>query len=389
MNKEYRIATGWKVFLYIMAPVVTGLGFWLIYLAIDKADGGAGPELLLAGLGLFLIGFMAYSLIDGVKYRLTITEDRIISKGWRKTKELLFSDVREYHKDDNYLHFLPANDKLSKIKVSKYVERQGEIVAWASTRFINADEERVKREQQEILSNAEFGTTDEERARNLKKAQAVAKVLNGAAIVAGLWAFFYPQPYELVMGACLLIPVAAIFVLSFYKGLVSLADKKSAYPSVAAALMFPGFMLTLRAIIDFDILDYSNLWMLFAFSTVILTFTILKAVNQFNLQKGSFWSKAVVVFFAAAYSYGVCVMANCLPDRGTPEHFAAAVLNKRMTSGKSTTYYLEITSWGPVEEEEEISVTSDQYDYAAVGDSIDVYLMQGTLKVPWFFIQVR
>ena len=91
-----------------------------------------------------------------------------------------------------------------------------------------------------------------------------------------------------------------------------------------------------------------------------------------------------LLFFA--YSYGVVIHYNCHYDESEAELYTAKVLNKRVSSGKLTTYYLELTSWGPQPEIDEVSVVNDLFNRIEVGDQVTVYLQKGKLEIPWFFV---
>ncbi|XYH93278.1 hypothetical protein ACMHYB_36200 [Sorangium sp. So ce1128] len=78
-------------------------------------------------------------------------------------------------------------------------------------------------------------------------------------------------------------------------------------------------------------------------------------------------------------------MANALLDRGEPEVFRAAVLDKRFYSGKGPRYKLRLAPWGP-DQGGEVTVDSHLYGAVAVGGAVCVRLRPGALGVRWFSV---
>jgi hypothetical protein len=93
-----------------------------------------------------------------------------------------------------------------------------------------------------------------------------------------------------------------------------------------------------------------------------------------------------VFFCALAYGYGAVVAYNCVFDTATPHVYPATVLNKHTSSGKTTTYYLEVGPWGPRVAAEDVTVTEETYDHIMPGDSVRIYQSPGRLGVPWFVV---
>jgi hypothetical protein len=62
------------------------------------------------------------------------------------------------------------------------------------------------------------------------------------------------------------------------------------------------------------------------------------------------------------------------------------VLAKRISSGKTTSYYLELGEWGPRDEVADVSVSNSTYKNVEIGEMVNVYLKKGKLNIPWFII---
>ena len=88
--------------------------------------------------------------------------------------------------------------------------------------------------------------------------------------------------------------------------------------------------------------------------------------------------------FTGAYGYGIAVQANVLPDRSAPQLFQATVTGKHESTGKTTTYYLELPPWGPQSGPNEVTVQRDLYRNVAAGDTVCLWVYPGLLHVQWY-----
>ena len=98
------------------------------------------------------------------------------------------------------------------------------------------------------------------------------------------------------------------------------------------------------------------------------------------------WLILATLFLAVAYGGGVTAMADALLDRSAPHVFQSEVLQKRISGGRSTTWYVRLAPWGPRDQPAEVSVHSSFYSSVQPGQIVCVYLYPGALKIPWFEI---
>jgi hypothetical protein len=95
-------------------------------------------------------------------------------------------------------------------------------------------------------------------------------------------------------------------------------------------------------------------------------------------------SLLILAGLMSMYGYGVVAHGNRLLDRSDPDVFHVEVLDKRVSTGKSTSYYLELAPWGPRTESAEAEVDRDFHDRVRPGGTVCVYLWPGALKIRWF-----
>jgi hypothetical protein len=86
------------------------------------------------------------------------------------------------------------------------------------------------------------------------------------------------------------------------------------------------------------------------------------------------------------YGYGSIITLNYIYDKSEPEIFNARILSKRISSGKSTTYYFELTPWGQQKEIDEVFVSKELYKRLEENDEVKIYFNKGKFEIPWFTV---
>lgn len=389
---EYRIAKGWKIFIYIFFSALILVFIWLMLLPFVPGltdDASLKNHGIVWSLSFFAIIILVLAgLWDTYISCITIDNTSIRYRGLGTNRYYLFTEIKGFRYADKYIFIEPLEAGAKKIKIHQYFERQDELKAWLEENFINLDEATIAEEEKEILQNEEFGNDASEREALLIDARRIASWLNGGAIVITLWAFIFPEPYEVVLLVCALLPFAAIFFLWKYKGLIKLNDKeKSAYPNLFTALIFPAGALVVRALIDYDIDDYSNVWKLLVITGSLFSFFIFYIVTQGTDNRSN---KAISLLLAAivgfVYAFGAVICYNCNFDKSKPDVFETAVVRMHINSGKSTSYHLTLAPWGKHADEDDITVSKSLYNQLHEGDKVNLYLKKGSLNIPWVIV---
>ena len=70
-------------------------------------------------------------------------------------------------------------------------------------------------------------------------------------------------------------------------------------------------------------------------------------------------------------------------DSSIPDVYKAKVINKRISSGETTTYHLELEPVGSKIEEDEYFVSQSLYERIEPGDEVSVYLKDGWFNIRW------
>ncbi|WP_375579362.1 hypothetical protein ABWH96_20545 [Marivirga tractuosa] len=388
MNQEFRTAKGWSIFIYIFTPLLIALFVFLGIMPFMADEIVWWLVLLLVPVSIGMSLFMIYGLLSTYKGRIIINSDKVVEVDVFKNKELELSNIKGYRIDQNYTYLIPKNAHLKPIKVSQFIGNKNSFNQWLYTNFVDVDVIESSQEVEQILANEEYGRTVEERENKLKQARLVARTLNGIGSLLAVLLFFYPRPYELITLIALIFPVFILASLHFFRGLIRIDQKNnSGYPSTIYGFILPGMALALRSFIDFNILEYSNFW-LPAFAVTIATSLIMfSTTSELKFKKAIDYVTAIfIVVFVFVYSYGGIINYNCIYDESEPKVYSSEVLHMRISTGKSTSYYLELKAWGPVAETEDVSISKSLYDRIEVGESVNIYLMKGKINIPWFTI---
>jgi hypothetical protein len=327
-------------------------------------------------------------LISVVRGKVIIDEKKVIEVGIFKSKEIEISQIKGFRSNEYYTHLIPIDDDLPKIKISQYYGDMNSFQQWLLRNYSDLDALERKQEEEDILKNEEFGLTIEEREGKLKSAKIAAGVINAAGIILAILLFFYPRPYQIVTLCAIIFPIIVIGSLYVFKGLIRVDQKpNSGYPTILYALVFPGMAFAARSSMDFDILEYSNFWLPAMFATVISLFIMLSSTTELNFKKGADYATAISLFgFLFVYSYGGVINYNCIYDKSKTEIFTSEIKDMRISTGESTSYYIDLQPWGPLKEADDVSISKRLYEQLTVGGTVNIHLNKGKMDIPWFTV---
>jgi hypothetical protein len=92
-----------------------------------------------------------------------------------------------------------------------------------------------------------------------------------------------------------------------------------------------------------------------------------------------------LLLFAGPYAYSVVVIADALPDRAEPASFTATVVGKHVSrGGRSTSYVLTLSPWGPIEGPNNLDTPASNYARVSIGDPVCLLLHPGVVHIEWY-----
>ncbi|MBX7125168.1 MAG: hypothetical protein K1X47_05710 [Cyclobacteriaceae bacterium] len=390
MNQVFRVATGWRILISVLAPPFILLGGALLFVLIGESY--ELSVLLISGAaGLAITGFMLYALTDAYRWRIEISDKEIVRRNVWGTRSIPREKIRGYRINGQYVFIEPFDNGLKRINISTYTARRKELIDWLVQNYPDLDQQEATAEAARIIEDASFGITTEARKARLAEAGKAARIVNGIGGVVALWMLFYPQPYDVVTVAAMCVPFAALAAIYLYRGLIHIDTRKnSAFPSVGWGLLACCVGVCARSILDFDVLDYGAGWTWMATAALLLCALAVTGTGEL-LQNGrrGFMLGLVVLIFSFGWAYGSYIIINCHFDQSEGDAYTTRVADKRVTSGRNTSYYVSVEPWGPVTETQEISVTEEEFQLATPGDTAYVVLRPGTLNASWYFLYLQ
>ena len=234
----------------------------------------------------------------------------------------------------------------------------------------------------EISQDSELGATPEERLNALKQAKTRSIAVLVVAIAAAAGLNFGTEAMHLPSAVALaLAPVAAMLLLRQSPLLYSIFKKKAdPRADLAFILMVAGFGLFFAAM-NIEFVSYKPLLLLIVIVALGFVAAFFNSARQNSSPAGAVIG---LLAFAALYGYGLAVAADTVTDKSTASTYVVPVTGKHISSGRSTTYYLELAPWGPIENSNRISVPHSFYNDTQPGDQVCLALHDGRLHAPWY-----
>jgi hypothetical protein len=388
--KEYKLAKGLAIFVYIFAPLMIALFAWLAIMPFtpDSKDMSPMAAWFLVPLSLVMIITMLFILLEAIKGKVIIGEGKIRKTGMMGTRELAFHQIKGFIVNQNYIVIEPAIVHKKKLKISVAYGNMQEIVHWLASNFPNADEVNREKEEQAFYDNEMYGATVDERKKRLGKATEANQYLGFAGAAAGIWAFVHPYPYILPLILCIIVPFLALIVMKYHKGLIRFdTPKGSVYANPVVAFLGPALGLAWRAVNDYHILEYRQALLLAGIIMAVLTGALLVLKSNFNLrQVHSVLFLCCLQLFTFGYGYGTVVVLNCYYTSSKPAIFITRVTDMKISKGSRTDYYLYLAPWGKQLKGIKTDIPRDLYKSLEKNDQVKILQYKGLFNIPWFSI---
>ncbi|MGE5321480.1 MAG: hypothetical protein ACM3SW_01365 [Actinomycetota bacterium] len=349
----------------------------------DHAHNPAGTWVPV-GIFTFITLFGLYLLWAVPKYRIVLYPDRIELREFLRPRILLRDEIQGRRTKDG------SDSGGNIILVPRGGGREFTIEATFSVdagfwQWIESlpdlDAIDLRDSREKILAAPEGTPAREERREAFGRARSFSRIAIGATVAAGLWAWFFPQVYSLAVLACL--PWLTVFILCRSKGLFRIfTGRNDAHPDMTFPFVVPGVVL-MACCFGVHMLDWEPLLVFSAALGLVLWSAAAVADSSLLKDRTNF---ILMLLFTALYGFGASREANALLDRSPGAIYRASVVGKHTQTGKSTSYYLELGSWGPDMRMGDESVPSTFYSSVNTGDKVCVVLRQGALRVPWYAV---
>ncbi len=164
--------------------------------------------------------------------------------------------------------------------------------------------------------------------------------------------------------------------------------KNSRYPQLIIALLLPVVFLCLLLYNTSQMLSNA----VYLASAVIALVPMIIAYQIFL--KNKFWpsgkllgSAFFIAIFSLLYTYDILVFTDGYFDRSEPVIYHPSVLDGEIVRGKRTSYYITLSSLGPINKPTEVTVNQRIFASTALHEKVSVIVKKGFLRMAWYGIE--
>jgi len=385
---EYRSSSSAKTLTIIIAIALSGGGVYFISRAFHPTASWPAPGSLL--LAAILIGVAVLAYLDVSRLMLTVDTHTLTLVRLFSTRSILLEEIDGYRSGDKDAFYILLKGGGKAIKLPQNLERRKELIEWIQEKYEDVDAREREKEKEVLLESDQFGSTVEERSARLEMAGKFDSAATIVAVGTFFCSLFYPRPYESLMIILFLLPWIAVYATWYFKGLLRLYKKKSSpYPSVVQLMIF-----TTAATLVSVLRGYHLYWFGKHVAAVLIVVTLVASVvcimacrEAIAASSNKTLTYCCIVVLAGVHCFSLLIFSNCYYDRSEPVIFQVEVTKKRISSGKSTSYYLSLSPWGRFRDGKEVSVPKRFFQEVNTEDSVRVFLEKGKWDVPWYWIE--
>jgi len=378
-RQEYPLGGWQRGFCLFFGALFEGCGVFLVYLVVKTHN--SESSFLFLSIAPFAFGI--YMLATALRSRLVIDGSRVEVRYGFTEKTADLSQIEGYRTvstRNSSLWQLKLKEGRGTITVQKSYDCDG-LRSWLQ-QIPDLDERDRNALLAQIEQSQELGATPEERLAALSRAKQLSYGLTAAAIAGalslGLGGTSLRLPSAIVLA---LLPVVLIYLVRQGPLLYGIfTPKRDPRTDLGIAFMACGLGLIfgnmgVHFVEKVSLLEYAGL------------FGLLFCAGIFSAARKNpqFWGAMLgMLFIAGAYGFGLAEAADTIPDQAKPASYSATIENKHETNGRSTSYYLDLGPWGPMQGANSLSVSESTYEGASIGDLICLDLRPGVLRVQWY-----
>ena len=296
-----------------------------------------------------------------------------------------------------YKTLIRGIEKVKLFTVSIYFQNLQSLNEWLDSHTHNLYAELIAQSIKEFAESHDE-LSDDEKSRLLQKTYMIARILKwGGAIISILFiaCIFLGRSFmHIGFIVCAVYPILWFLIIRFSNGEIRFnVNNTDLYPSLLAPFCFCSAALCILAVAYIDqIYSFSKQFSVSVVVMLVMFFLYYICTSEFEKkieEKRStrILTVAGVLFLMFFYGFGFSVSANIMFDKSKPIVFEAAVINQRVSKGRRTNYYFEVSPWiDGKTNQKEVSVRRALYFEVEPGDMVKIRLYKGFLGVPWFVV---
>jgi hypothetical protein len=381
MEKEYRISFGTKIFYGILAVGIFIFSLFLLSKPISK-----NSFIILVPLSFVIVSILIIS--NFIRRKISISENSILYVNLFSTKQLNFSAIKGYRLNNKIIKIEPIlkNDEI--LTIGNYIDfkNSAEISEWLFNNFKDLDALDLETEHQKLLKDITLGFSENEREEKIQEAKKISNAYNIVGTILGFLMIFSNVKFSIII--LLIIPLIGIVFLYNYELIKLISNqKRSVYGHIFIGFFTTCLFLILKSL-EFKLLSLENLW-LPSITICLLTFAILyfKGINKSG--ESVIGQTIFIIIVSIFYGFGSIRAVNCEFDKSQQFIYSATVIDRHVSYGKKTNYYIKLSTWGPQNKEENEKVSETMYYNTIIGERVNVKYKKGLFQIPWFSLSIE
>lgn len=381
MDQEFTVKNGLKIFYYLLAAALMSAGLFILTLPNKHSGLFYFMPIYFGAIGISIV-------VNAVRRKVTVINDTITVVGPFKTREIAISDIEGIRFGQKRITIVSKNPGQPDVPIVNYANLNSgnQLVNYLKGTFPDLDAVDLNEQQQSLLQDANLGLTAEERQAKLDKAKRTALVYNVIGVAIAVGCILLKQTAFIILAIA--YPLLSIAVIITSNSLIKfLSDsQRSIYPFVVLGFIAPAIALFAKSLAFYRIYSFDNFWLPLVGLGLVLTLILFKTGINSSMNKNPMPQIILMIGASLFYAFGTLEEINCSYDKSPDQYYKASVLGHHISHGRSTNYYLYLSTWGPCQEQKEINVDRSFYDNTNVGDSVKIDLKPGLLHIPWFVV---
>jgi hypothetical protein len=257
-------------------------------------------------------------------------------------------------------------------------ENNSDLISWLTE---NSKDLNKQEDENEIRFFDKLTDQDKVRFRAGTKWANASLVLS---CTVSFWALLYPTPYREVVGLLIISPFLSILMAIYFSGLIMFDEKINRLGRIlGASFLQSTFILLYRSYHDWNIMSWKPFWTPYAVITALTIAIILLFVKDI---RSTITGSVICIATIALFCYGVTISINGIYDKSKPIVVRTKVINKEISSGKSTQYYVTVEDSEGFHFNEQVRVSRRQFEACKIDQVINVRVHKGAFGIPFFFI---
>ena len=374
------MSRGNKIAMYIFTVIFLTGGVIILYFAMLQQLWG----LLFVSLFFAGISYIFYRM--ATKTLLSFDGTSISVCSGFATRSALLAEVAGWRRGEKDTIKLELNSGERSLTIPGNLEQPDEVRNWVKESFTDIEAQLSRDVTEEVIHDERYGLTEADRSRRLRQARKIASYSTLASPVLIFWMFIGPRRIDPLMIVLLAIPLAAVLLTGYYKGILRLyVSKSKPYPSLLFVFIF-AIGAALFGVFGYDIYRIDGRAVKLALVLTLLVTIVWAAICRTAAagEKNLFAVYTGMLLLAGVYSFTALIFSNCAYDRNQPEVLRVAVDGKHTSSGKTTSYFIKLSPWGRFSNGNNVKVSRSYYRVVNIGDSVTVYLHPGKWGIQWY-----